>query len=232
MFFCSDSKLTRILQESLGGRCKTVIIATLSPSITAIEESISTLNYAQSANGIINKPVSTSFMAAGGGSFSGATTPSKKGAITTESWQEMECRLQYMQTQVEEAQAALGRKHMQQQELQERADRLSNEVRDREVKIGLMEKEMNTLKTKVDRELEKRRSAEAKLRESQFALKKTTAILVATQHTESNLTSEATALLQTLKEAVADGDVLHKIIVECKDLETKRQAATKDFRAR
>lgn len=229
-FFCSDSKLTRILQESLGGRCKTVIIATLSPSITAIEESISTLNYAQSANGIINKPVSTSSMAAGGGSFSGSATPSKKGAITTESWQEMECRLQYMQTQVEEAQAALGRKHMQQQELQERADRLSNEVRDREVKIGLMEKEMNTLKTKADSEVEKRRSAEAKLRESQFALKKTTAILIATQHTESNLTSEATALLQTLKEAVADGDVLHNIIFECKDLETKRQAATKDFR--
>ena len=229
-FFCSDSKLTRILQESLGGRCKTVIIATLSPSITAIEESISTLNYAQSANGIINKPVSTSSMAAGGGSFSGSATPSKKGAITTESWQEMECRLQYMQTQVEEAQAALGRKHMQQQELQERADRLSNEVRDREVKIGLMEKEMNTLKTKADSEVEKRRSAEAKLRESQFALKKTTAILVATQHTESNLTSEATALLQTLKEAVTDGDVLHNIIFECKDLETKRQAATKDFR--
>ena len=222
--------MTRILQESLGGRCKTVIIATLSPSITAIEESISTLNYAQSANGIINKPVSTSFMAAGGASFSGATTPSKKGGITTESWHEMECRLQYMQTQVEEAQAALGRKHMQQQELQEKADRLSNEVRDKEVKIGLMEKEMNTLKTKVANEVDKRRSAEAKLRESQFALKKTTAILVATQQTESNLTSEATALLQTLQEAVVDGDVLHKIIVECKDLQMKRQTATKNFR--
>ena len=169
-------------------------------------------------------------MAAGGASFSGASTPSKKGGITTESWHEMECRLQYMQTQVEEAQAALGRKHMQQQELQEKADRLSNEVRDKEVKIGLMEKEMNTLKTKVTSEVEKRRSAEAKLRESQFALKKTTAILVATQQTESNLTSEATALLQTLKEAVADGDVLHQIIVECKDLQTKRQTATKNFR--
>jgi len=207
-----------------------VIIATLSPSITAIEESISTLNYAQSANGIINKPVSTSFMAAGGASFAGATTPSTKGGITTESWHEMECRLQYMQTQVEEAQAALGRKHMQQQELQEKADRLSNEVRDREVKIGLMEKEMNTLKTKVASEVEKRRCAEAKLRELQFTLKKTTAILVATQHTEFNLTSEATALLETLKEAVVDGDMLHKTIVECKDMQKKRQAATKKFR--
>jgi|EP00966_Prymnesium_polylepis_P089085 hypothetical protein len=28
-----DSKLTRLLQESLGGRCKTCIIATLSPSV-------------------------------------------------------------------------------------------------------------------------------------------------------------------------------------------------------
>ena len=57
-----DSKLTRILQESLGGRCKTVIIATLSPSVTAIEESMSTLNYAQSVAGIINKPISTSYI--------------------------------------------------------------------------------------------------------------------------------------------------------------------------
>ncbi|EOD33765.1 hypothetical protein EMIHUDRAFT_43489, partial [Emiliania huxleyi CCMP1516] len=38
-----DSKLTRLLQESLGGRCKTVVIATLSPSQLAVEESASTL---------------------------------------------------------------------------------------------------------------------------------------------------------------------------------------------
>ena len=38
-----DSKLTRLLQESLGGRCKTLIIATLSPSVMAVEESFSTL---------------------------------------------------------------------------------------------------------------------------------------------------------------------------------------------
>ena len=57
-----DSKLTRILQQALGGNSKTVIVATLSPSVTAIEESISTLNYAQAAHGIINKPVSASYM--------------------------------------------------------------------------------------------------------------------------------------------------------------------------
>ena len=38
-----DSKLTRLLQDSLGGRSKTSIIATLSPSSAAVDETISTL---------------------------------------------------------------------------------------------------------------------------------------------------------------------------------------------
>lgn len=45
-FYISDSKLTRLLQESLGGRAKTVIIATLSPHLSSYEETQSTLDYA------------------------------------------------------------------------------------------------------------------------------------------------------------------------------------------
>ena len=55
-----DSKLTRILQEGLGGRCKTVIVATLSLPVSAIKESIYILNYTQVANSIINKPIAAS----------------------------------------------------------------------------------------------------------------------------------------------------------------------------
>lgn len=44
-----DSKLTRLLQDSLGGNTRTVVIATISPSISAIEESISTLQFAERA---------------------------------------------------------------------------------------------------------------------------------------------------------------------------------------
>lgn len=51
-----DSKLTRLLQESLGGRSKTCIIATISPSILTIDESLSTLDYASRAKNIKNKP--------------------------------------------------------------------------------------------------------------------------------------------------------------------------------
>jgi len=39
-------RLTRLLQDSLGGRTKTCIIATLSPAAGSFEESISTLEYA------------------------------------------------------------------------------------------------------------------------------------------------------------------------------------------
>eukprot|EP01038_Epipyxis_sp_PR26KG_P014578 gene14578-19577_t len=51
-----DSKLTRLLQESLGGKAKTCIIATLSPSMIAVEESLSTLEYAARARNIKNQP--------------------------------------------------------------------------------------------------------------------------------------------------------------------------------
>ena len=51
-----DSKLTRLLQESLGGKAKTCIIATLSPSQSAVEETLSTLDYAYRAKSIKNQP--------------------------------------------------------------------------------------------------------------------------------------------------------------------------------
>ena len=51
-----DSKLTRLLQESLGGRAKTVIIATVSPSLSALDETLSTLEYAHRAKNIRNRP--------------------------------------------------------------------------------------------------------------------------------------------------------------------------------
>ncbi|CAL0299611.1 unnamed protein product [Lupinus luteus] len=51
-----DSKLTRILRDSLGGKTKTCIIATISPSSYCLEETLSTLDYASRAKNIKNKP--------------------------------------------------------------------------------------------------------------------------------------------------------------------------------
>ncbi|XP_024400613.1 kinesin-like protein KIN-4C isoform X1 [Physcomitrium patens] len=51
-----DSKLTRLLQDSLGGNSRTVMIACVSPADVNAEESINTLKYANRARNIRNKP--------------------------------------------------------------------------------------------------------------------------------------------------------------------------------
>ncbi|RWS20335.1 kinesin-like protein KIF11, partial [Leptotrombidium deliense] len=51
-----ESKLTRLLKDSLGGRTKTSIIATISPNVVDAEDTLSTLEYAQRAKKITNKP--------------------------------------------------------------------------------------------------------------------------------------------------------------------------------
>nr|CDJ82343.1 Kinesin domain containing protein [Haemonchus contortus] len=52
-----DSKITRLLQDSLGGNSYTVMIACVSPADSNAEETLSTLRYADRAKKIKNKPV-------------------------------------------------------------------------------------------------------------------------------------------------------------------------------
>ncbi|GAB64565.1 kinesin [Plasmodium cynomolgi strain B] len=49
-----DSKLTRLLKDSLGGNCKTVMIANVSPSHLSYEDTHNTLKYANRAKNIKN----------------------------------------------------------------------------------------------------------------------------------------------------------------------------------
>ena len=51
-----DSKLTRLLQDSLGGNTKTVMIANVGPAASNWEETMATLRYADRAKQIQNKP--------------------------------------------------------------------------------------------------------------------------------------------------------------------------------
>jgi len=55
-----DSKLTRLLKDALGGNCKTVMIAHISPASFHFEESRNTLTYADRAKNIRTKVVFTS----------------------------------------------------------------------------------------------------------------------------------------------------------------------------
>lgn len=54
------SKLTRLLKDSLGGSCKTVMIANISPSSSSYEDTYNTLKYAARAK-MIKQKVSSEF---------------------------------------------------------------------------------------------------------------------------------------------------------------------------
>lgn len=47
-----DSKLTRLLKDSIGGNCRTIMIAAVSPSALAYEDTYNTLKYANRAKEI------------------------------------------------------------------------------------------------------------------------------------------------------------------------------------
>ena len=51
-----DSKLTRLLQDSLGGNAKTIMVANFGPSKFNYDETLTTLRYANRAKNIKNKP--------------------------------------------------------------------------------------------------------------------------------------------------------------------------------
>ena len=50
-----DSKLTRLLKDSLGGNTKSIMIACISPSFLSYEETVNTLKYASRARNIQKK---------------------------------------------------------------------------------------------------------------------------------------------------------------------------------
>ena len=50
-----DSKLTRLLQNSLGGNAKTVLLCMLSPADSNVDESRSTLQFGVRAKKVVNR---------------------------------------------------------------------------------------------------------------------------------------------------------------------------------
>jgi len=52
-----DSKLTMLLQDSLGGTSRALLIACVSPSECYGDETVSTLNFATRTMNIKNKPI-------------------------------------------------------------------------------------------------------------------------------------------------------------------------------
>jgi kinesin family protein 11 len=227
-----DSKLTRILQESLGGRCKTVIIATVTPSILSTEETISTLSYAQRAVGIQNKPITTMRMTrrpdmAGADGEIGALRSALDGKQSSDgvelaSFREMEMRLEYMEAQVQEAQAALARKHELQMQAQAALGTLEHERDEALEELGVMA-------DLVEEMVEEKRILEEELEEKRIECEEKKRIIGARTLTEGRLHDEAGALLSIADLSVAEGVRMHDDLTGWSTRETQKRGETQGF---
>eukprot|EP00933_Yihiella_yeosuensis_P044775 TRINITY_DN40043_c0_g1_i1.p1 TRINITY_DN40043_c0_g1~~TRINITY_DN40043_c0_g1_i1.p1 ORF type:complete len:1026 (+),score=259.44 TRINITY_DN40043_c0_g1_i1:194-3271(+) len=130
-----DSKLTRLLQDALGGHCRTVIIATISPAYSVVDETISTLSYAEQASGIRNRPVASSLLrsfrpppAAQTPSMPGVEMSGSSSGFGAREWAELEMKVAYLSHEASTAQAALANKYQETMEHAARAERLEGRV--------------------------------------------------------------------------------------------------------
>jgi hypothetical protein len=129
-----------------------------------------------------------------------------------------------MQSQVDEAQQALARKHIQHQEIAERAEKAEQDRKVAEAKYQEALEQVGVLETTVE-------ETTSKLKETETELTRTKVVLEATRETEAALTKEATALLQALQETIADGETMHQALVKRHEGETKYKSGTKSYQA-
>jgi kinesin family protein 11 len=199
-----DSKLTRLLQEALGGQCQTLIIATLSPSISCVDESLSTLTYAEQAKGIVNKPVTAQVrMQTLGGGVGGHGS---ENSASRESFAQMEQRMLYLQSQCSEAQAALGRKHEEVNKLQIRAEEAESKNEDMKNAVAAAEHNLEEAK-------KQNHKIHEELQQAMHTIVCRDKLIESRKETETKLTSEAKALIGSLQQNVATMGKMQEDIV-------------------
>ncbi|KAL7681113.1 putative kinesin-like protein [Plasmopara halstedii] len=169
-----DSKLTRLLQESLGGRAKTTIIATVAPCADSLDESLSTLEYAFRAKNIKNKPELNQKMTKAGllndfGSEIETLRAALRAArlkdgvyLPLEQFTDMQERMAGQSAQLTELEEMLKARNSSCKELEEVADKYASEVAELTLakdevsnKLGAVENELSSTKEALQQSTQK-----------------------------------------------------------------------------
>ncbi|KAJ3920283.1 P-loop containing nucleoside triphosphate hydrolase protein [Lentinula edodes] len=204
-----ESKLTRILQDSLGSRTKTSIIATISPARSNLEETLLTFDYAMSGKSIRNKPeinqrmtrnsLLKEYIAEIERLKTDVLAPRKKNGIffSEETWAQMDTERELRETEIEEAKKQV--------EIIENQMRVVRE--EFELSIGLLIKrdaEPKDMKHRLDVTEVELSERKKELKGVKMALEEDTVIRRAHQKTEITLDAVANGLRSVAKESVHD----------------------------
>eukprot|EP00250_Pteridium_aquilinum_P012534 c20784_g1_i1 orf=209-3340(+) len=229
-----DSKLTRLLRDSLGGKTKTCIIATVSPSVHCLEETLSTLDYAHRAKNIKNKPEVNQKM--------------MKSALIKDLYSEME----RLKSEVNAAREKNGVYLPRDRYLQEEAERkaMSERIEQMEFEMEVKNKRLDALQEELDLEhnqcedlnaklensqrklhqtQEALTDAKDKIKEAHYTIKERDFIITKFQHSEDALVRQAGSLQSQLESCVNDITSLHSKIDRKSRVETDNQHTVQNF---
>ncbi|KAM9612384.1 kinesin-like protein KIF11 isoform 1-T1 [Morphnus guianensis] len=202
-----ESKLTRILQDSLGGRTKTSIIATVSPASMNLEETLSTLEYAHRAKNIMNKPEVNQKLT--------------KKALIKEYTEEIE-RLKRdlaaarekngVYISLENYEALNGKLTVQEEQIAEYIDKIS--IMEEEVKrvtelFTVSKNELEQCKTDLQVKEKELEETQKDLQETKVHLAEEEYVVSVLEDTEQKLHGTASKLLSTVEETTKDVSGLH-----------------------
>ncbi|PIA59170.1 hypothetical protein AQUCO_00400201v1 [Aquilegia coerulea] len=231
-----DSKLTRLLRDSLGGRTKTCIIATVSPAVHCLEETLSTLDYAHRAKNIRNKPEVNQKMMKSTlikdlyGEIDRLKAEvyaarEKSGVyIPKERYYQEESERKAMADQIEQMSVTLESNQRQIEELQEKYDAQVLESSDLSCKLDDTEirlEQTSKLLAKV----------EEQLRKSQYTVKEKDFIISELRKAENALAHQACVLRSDLEKSHKDNASLFSKLAREDKLNSENRSVVDDFQA-
>eukprot|EP00516_Mucochytrium_quahogii_P001112 CAMPEP_0203754268 /NCGR_PEP_ID=MMETSP0098-20131031/7882_1 /ASSEMBLY_ACC=CAM_ASM_000208 /TAXON_ID=96639 /ORGANISM=" , Strain NY0313808BC1" /LENGTH=1089 /DNA_ID=CAMNT_0050645195 /DNA_START=333 /DNA_END=3599 /DNA_ORIENTATION=+ len=224
-----DSKLTRLLQESLGGRAKTCIIATVAPSVQCLDETLSTLDYASRAKSIKNKPEANQRMTKRAVLREYAedverlrrelaAARAKDGVFLEEdAYNQMVANVEGQKTQIIELEDAMNQRIKELHELQEEFNSTKEVLEE-------TQEELQTTSTKLGETQEELDETKVELGVQKVLVDETKVLVQEHQKTEAALQTKAKVLHETLDDATNDIETLHETIKR-KDMVTAKNRA-------
>ncbi|KAJ6743247.1 KINESIN MOTOR DOMAIN-CONTAINING PROTEIN-RELATED [Salix viminalis] len=230
-----DSKLTRLLRDSLGGRTKTCIIATVSPAVHCLEETLSTLDYACRAKNIKNKPEVNQKMMKSTlikdlyGEIERLkaevyATREKNGVyIPKERYYQEESERKAMADQIEQMGVLIETHQKQSEEWRERHDARVRQCSDLSSKLSATEKNLNqTIKLLT--------CTEEELTKCRYGLKERDFIISEQRKAENALAHQACVLRSDLEKALQDNASLFQKIGREDKLSSDNRSVVNNFR--
>ncbi|XP_076926393.1 kinesin-like protein KIN-5C [Bidens hawaiensis] len=203
-----DSKLTRLLRDSLGGRTKTCIIATVSPAVHCLEETLSTLDYAHRAKNIKNKPEVNQKM--------------MKTTLIKDLYGEIERLKAEVYASREKSGVYLPKERYYQEEMERKA--MADQIEQMGIKIENQQKQFEDLQIQFNARVEECSDLSCKLASTQNNLNQTNQVLANTEETLRTCQyalKERDFIIQKQKEA--ETALAHQACVLRSDLEKSIQ---------